>query len=100
MNSISVDELITEINCGKYLNIIDIRDNYLYLKSHIEGSINIEEVLLRKNISYFLNKNTLYYIYCRFGGKSFFLCEELNSLGYNTVNIEGGYKEYLLKNHY
>ena len=43
------------------------------------------------------DKNTIYYIYCDYGNRSKHVVSYLNSLGYNCVNIEGGYNNYLLE---
>lgn len=76
------------------LNIIDIRDNYLYNMGNVEGSINIPMNLLLMNPNNYLNKNEVYYIYCNRGINSRIVSERLNREGYNTYSIKGGYLEY------
>lgn len=78
------------------MNIIDIRDKSKYIKGHIPGSINIDEYNLFVNHDKYLNKDEVYYLYCDSGFRSSKLVNNLNVLGYNTVNIEGGYNNYLL----
>ena len=95
-----MDLFIKLLNNENNINIVDIRNDYLYLNSHIKNSVNIGEYLLISNPSNYLLKDKIYYIYCSYGRRSFMVTKVLNSLGYNTVNIEGGYKEYLLKNKY
>lgn len=77
--------------------IIDVRDKYKYNIGHIANSINIDSIELISNPSKYLNKNQKYYIYCQTGHTSKMIVEKLNSLGYNTVNIEGGYNLYKVK---
>ena len=88
MNSISINEL------KKIFNpiIIDIRDNYSFSISHIKNSINIPYYNLLNNYSHYLNKNNIYYLYCEEGKQSNEISKRLNSFGYNTKSIEGGFK--------
>ena len=78
-------------------NIIDIRSRAKYNLNHIPGSINIESFALLNNPSKYLNKSDIYYLYCSSGITSKMVVNKLNSLGYNTVNIEGGFNNYLLR---
>ena len=77
--------------------IIDIRSNYKYNIEHIPNSINIDSIELVSNPNKYLNKNQKYYIYCQTGHTSKIVVDKLNSLGYNTVNIDGGYNLYKVK---
>lgn len=91
MNTISVEEL-------KKINnpiIIDIRDNYSYNISHIKNSVNIPYYNLLNNYSHYLNKNNIYYLYCDEGKQSYEISKRLNSFGYNTKSIEGGFKAFI-----
>ena len=78
-------------------NIIDIRSIDKYNISHIPGAINIEYLELLSNPSKYLNMNDTYYLYCTSGYTSGIVSNKLNHLGYNTVNIDGGYNNYLLR---
>ena len=78
-------------------NIIDIRNIKKYNQSHIEGAINIDQYDLLFNPSKYLKKDETYYIYCNSGVSSRVVVNRLNSLGYHTVNIDGGYNNYLLR---
>ena len=75
------------------MNIIDIRNKNDYLLGHIPNAISIPYNDIFLNPSKYLNKNDLYYIYCRTGVTSKKLVNYLNKLGYNTVNIDGGYNK-------
>ena len=72
-------------------NIIDIRDRNSYVMGHIPQAINIEEYDLLFNTNKYLNKNSIYYIYCDLGNRSGQLAMKLRKDGYNVINIEGGY---------
>ena len=78
-------------------NIIDIRDRNSYVMGHIPQAINIEEYDLLFNTNKYLNKNSIYYIYCDLGNRSGQLAMRLRKDGYNVINIEGGYHNYLLR---
>ena len=80
--------------------IIDIRDNYSYNQGHIKNAINIPYYNLLNNYSHYLNKKEKYYLYCENGRQSGEISNRLNSFGYNTSNIEGGYEEYLNPKYY
>ena len=78
-------------------NIIDIRSNSKYLKGHIDGAINISEYNLLYHHDKYLSKSEKYYLYCDYGIRSKMVSNRLNMMGYNTVNIDGGYNNYLLR---
>ncbi len=91
MKSIDIFNLINISNP----RIIDIRDNYKYSLGTIPGSINVPYLFLVTNPSNYLNKNEIYYLLCDSGNTSFRCCLELMGIGYNVVNIDGGYNSYL-----
>lgn len=93
MHSINIEELLKKNN----INVIDIRNNSKYNSGHIPGAINIPEINLSLNPSKYLNKNNIYYLYCEHGSRASMLVNLLNSMGYNCVNINGGYYNYLLR---
>lgn len=95
MNSINIKDLMIMLE-KEPLNIIDIRNSYEYLYGKIPTAINIDKLLLLNNPDAYLNKNKTYYIYCQSGNTSNTLVSKLNKKGYNTVNIIGGYNNYLL----
>ena len=75
--------------------IIDIRTNYEYNISHIDGAINIPYYNLLNNYSHYLSKYQKYYLYCDFGRQSKEISDRLNLFGYDTLSINGGYMEYI-----
>lgn len=89
--SIGIDDLL-KINSPK---IIDIRNNYYYNLGHIKGAINIPKYDIITNYRYYLVKYQRYYLYCDTGELSMEVTRRLNSFGYDTINIEGGYQEYV-----
>ena len=93
-----------EISVNEMLNlnnpyIIDIRSIQKYNDNHILGAINIPFDLLISNPSRYLNKKNTYYIYCQKGLTSKNACRVLRNLGYNAINIIGGYEAYIISKH-
>lgn len=97
MNSIEITEFLKLLYSNKQLNIIDIRTNYEYQLNRIPTSKNIDKNILEKTPEKYLTKNETYYIYCQSGATSKLLVNKLNLLGYKTVNISGGFNNYLLR---
>lgn len=95
ISNISVQELQDKIGVS---NIIDIRSNQSYNNNHIPGAINIPMERLLVEPKKYLQASTVYYIYCQKGISSPKLCQILNRMGYHTVNISGGYEEWILQN--
>ena len=91
MKEIRFNEIIDNLN---NINIIDIRDNYLYNIESVPNSKNIPMNFLLMNPSNYLDKNNTYYIYCNRGINSKKTCDVLTSLGYDVINLIGGYVEY------
>ena len=89
--SISTDELKGLI--GR-VNIIDIRDSYLFNNGNIPTSKNVPVNFLLFNPDNYMNKDTTYYIYCMYGIQSTKACQQLALKGYNVVNVTGGYNSY------
>ena len=78
---------------------IDIRSKSQYDISHIDKAINISFYELYYFYDKYLNKTTKYYIYCDNGIRSKILVNRLRKEGFNCVNVDGGFNNYL-KNRY
>lgn len=76
------------------MNIIDIRNYSDYELGHIFNAKNIPMNELLINRDKYLNKNETYFIYCSFGNKSRKTCELLDNLGYDVINVLGGYDSF------
>ena len=96
MNSINTKTLIDLLKT-KPLNIIDIREIYELQNGTIPTAKHINKNLLLNSPESYLEKENTYYIYCNYGHTSARLVELLNQKGYHTVNIIGGYNNYLLE---
>lgn len=92
--SIGIKELM---NC-QGINIIDIRSNQSYNNNHIVGAINIPYEKLITEPQKYLDRSQKYFIYCQKGLTSKKVCQILINSGYNVININGGYEEWILEN--
>lgn len=92
MLSINISDLLKLNNP----NIIDIRGVDAYNIGHIPNSRNIPSYNLLSNPSLYLNKGQKYFIYCSKGYTSIEVCGKLLNMGYNVININGGYNAWLL----
>lgn len=70
------------------IKIIDLQDPKEFNRWHIPGSYNIPYDTLLNNYRNYLNKNEIYYIYCKTGSLSRRIVTMLNYLGYNTIVLE------------
>lgn len=94
VQSISVDEFL---RLPDNISIIDIRNNQSYNNNHIPNAINVPYEKLIANPNKYLEKSKKYYIYCQKGITSKRITSILNQMGYNVVNISGGYEEWIIK---
>lgn len=79
---------------SKNINLIDIRDSYIYSFGTIGDAKNIPFNYLMTNPNDYLDSNKEYYIFCNSGNSSYKLCQYLSKLGYNVFNIIDGYQGY------
>lgn len=95
LSSISIKELQGKIG---NINLIDIRSPQSYNNNHIPTSINIPMEKLLIDVKKYLKSNDMYYLYCQKGISSLKICQILNKMGYHTINVIGGYEEWILQN--
>ena len=74
--------------------IIDIRKKANYLLDHIPSAISIPYSELITEYPILMSKSEIYFICCDQGITGKEVCSYLSKLGYNTVNIIGGYEAY------
>ena len=79
------------------INLIDIRNHYSYNLGTILNARNIFSDELLYHTDKYLKKEETYYLFCESGTRSYKLSRLLNSLGYNTYSIDGGYNKYILE---
>lgn len=83
-----IDDLIGKIE------LIDIREPYEYAGGSLRSAKNVPMQKLISNPSKFMKDNKTYYIMCHSGSRSKRTCRYLTKLGYDVVNVTGGYGSY------
>lgn len=89
LNINDIDELIGKIE------LIDIREPYEYLGGSIKSAKNIPMQKLISEPSKYLKDDKTYYLMCLSGARSSRACRYLNKLGFDVVNVSGGYGSYV-----
>lgn len=93
-----VDGLVKQVHWNEIIElkdifILDTRTVGEYDRGHIDGAKHIPIDSLRNEIDK-LPKDKLIYVYCHSGLRSYVACRILSQLGYDCVNISGGYGYY------
>lgn len=88
-NRVSADELAAKAKTQP-LNILDVRFQMEYKKSHIKGTeyLTLSEVAFQHQK---LDKSKEYHVYCGTGVRSLIAKGYLDRLGFRLVNVEGGW---------
>ena len=73
--------------------ILDVREEYEVANGAIPNVINIPLGQLRDRLNE-IPKDRKIYVTCQVGLRGYIACTILNQYGYNTSNIDGGYKTY------
>lgn len=97
MQEITIDE-ISRVSFNDYI-LIDIRTKIAYEHGHILDAISFPEPFDLKQLEELIrkfNKRTVI-IYCTIGEKSREYVAQLNSIGIDAYNLQGGYKAWLLR---
>ncbi|AYN69037.1 rhodanese-like domain-containing protein [Euzebyella marina] len=76
--------------------LLDVRTPEEFAEGHLDGAVNLnwfEDDFKEKATK--LNKNKPIYLYCKAGGRSAKAAEAMGKMGFEVVNLEGGYDAYL-----
>lgn len=73
--------------------ILDVREEYEVSNGSIPNVVNIPLGQLRDRLDE-IPKDRKIYVTCQVGLRGYIACTILNQYGYNTSNIDGGYKTY------
>ena len=76
------------------IKLIDIREPYETKSGSIKGAKKIPMGTLMGNPQQYLSKNDEYYIMCQSGMRSARTSLALSKLGYNVINVAGGFGSY------
>lgn len=94
MTTITVNDLKKLIGT---INLIDLRSSESFNNNHILGAKNIEYNNLINEPYKYLDKGEKNYLYCQRGIKSYKACMYLDKLGFDVVNVAGGYENWILE---
>ena len=91
------DSLITANSANPNFNILDVRTFNEYSDGHIQYAINIDYYSLTFRIQLdSLNKNDIYLVHCKSGGRSGKAIDTMQVLGFNlTYNMLGGMNAWI-----
>ena len=88
---------ITEFSQNDVKNavLIDVRTPEEFKTGHMENALNINwfDADFQTKVSA-LGDNHTFYVYCKKGGRSAKAAQLLDSLGYEVVDLKGGYDAY------
>jgi len=74
--------------------ILDVREEYEVSNGSIKNVVNIPLGQLRDRLNE-IPKDRKIYVCCQVGLRGYIACTILNQYGFNTSNIDGGYKTYI-----
>ncbi|MBW8349275.1 rhodanese-like domain-containing protein [Bacillus sp. IITD106] len=89
IKSITPEEVQKQLEEGKTLNLIDVREDEEVAEGMIPEAVHIKMGDIPENLDK-LDPNLEYIIICRSGGRSGRVCEYLFDQGYNVCNMVGG----------
>jgi rhodanese-related sulfurtransferase len=79
--------------------LLDVRTREEFDKGYIEGAVLLPVDELRERYKE-LDPAKTYILYCGIGYRAYNGCLFLNSHGYKTYNVSGGYRAYAMSHHF
>ncbi len=76
------------------IELIDVREVNEYVAGHPRGSVNHPVSDILANYASILDKSKTYYISCLSGGRSSMVCSNLSMMGYDVINVTGGFMAF------
>lgn len=89
MNTITAEEVRKNLEEGKDLNLVDVREDEEVAEGKIPGAKHIPLGSIEERKAEF-DQNKEYIMVCRSGGRSGKATQFLQDHGYNVINMEGG----------
>ena len=96
IKEISTHHLHNELQAGKELVIIDVREQDEFMKGHLPNAILIPRGFLELRIEHTIpDRNQKIYLYCGGGNRSALAARSLQEMGYaNVFSLEGGLSQW------
>jgi rhodanese-related sulfurtransferase len=91
VNPAQLEEKLSQVNSV----LLDVRTQEEFDEGYIEGAVFLPVDELRKRYKE-LDPAKTYIIYCGIGYRAYIACLFLNSHGYKTYNLSGGYRAYTM----
>lgn len=90
---ITPDQVVSSLNNGEKLNLVDVREIDEWEAGHIEEAAHLPLSELQERIGE-LPKDEPLIMVCRSGGRSGKACDFLQAHGYSVTNMKGGMLEW------
>lgn len=87
MRNATVTEALEAVRAGEVL--IDVRTPPEYVGGHAPGAVFLPMVAVPMRASE-LDRSRPVYVICESGARSFQVCQYLDGLGYDAINVVGG----------
>lgn len=93
-NTVGVEEFEKGLNTDVIL--LDVRTDGEYAQGHLENAVNlnVHDPKFTENVQK-LSKDKPVYVYCQSGRRSADAADQLTSMGYKVVNLEGGIMDWV-----
>lgn len=89
MKEITASELLSKLNAGEVLNLIDVREADEVAQGMVPGAKHMPLGEVPNRLDEF-DKEKAYIMICRSGGRSGNACNFLQEQGYDVTNMTGG----------
>ncbi|RUT35856.1 rhodanese-like domain-containing protein [Paenibacillus zeisoli] len=91
--AIPPQEVAKQLQQGKALNLLDVRELTEWSEGHVEGAKHIPVSQLIERLTE-LDSEQEIIVMCRSGNRSGLACELLHERGFKVVNMTGGLNEW------
>lgn len=91
--TISMKQLEEELDCGRDMMLLDVRDRPYFCTGHLRGAVNIPYEELERKFAC-LPKDKTIVCYCTRGALSMLACNYLSPKGYRVINTANGLSGY------
>lgn len=95
----TTDEVMSRLEKGEQLILIDIREDNEWERGHISGAVHLGKGIIERDIETQIpDHETEIILYCGGGFRSALSADNLQNMGYtNVVSMAGGWREWNAK---
>ena len=91
--NLKAEQFLNTFNNTDNAQIIDVRTEREFKEKHIEGAVNIPGTEKARLLN--LDKNKIYFLHCRVGGRSAMAAHTMATNGYTVYNLNDNIEEVL-----